>query len=46
MNVTRSDSGRVGTGRLVGKLVHYRVSIFGRCIAYSASVTGTFYLTF
>jgi hypothetical protein len=46
VHVTRSDTGATGTGRLVGKLVHYRVSIFGRCIAYSASVTGTFYLTF
>jgi hypothetical protein len=40
-NVTRSDSGRVGTGTFQATLTHYRVSIFGTCITYSATVSGT-----
>ena len=47
VRVTRSDrAGAIGTGRLVGKLVHYRIMVFGNCIAYSASAKGTFYLNF
>lgn len=45
-NVTRSDNGKVGSGLLVGRLVHYRVSILGRCVAYSASASGTITLSF
>jgi hypothetical protein len=35
-----------GSGTFVGTLTHYRTSIFGRCITYSASVTGSVTLTF
>jgi hypothetical protein len=38
-NVTTSTSSG-GTGSFSVTLTHYRVSIFGRCIAYSASVVG------
>jgi hypothetical protein len=44
VKVRRSDTGAVGTGLLVGKLVHYRVSVFGQCIPYSATAQGTIYL--
>jgi hypothetical protein len=44
--VTRSDSPKVGTGWFIGKLIHFRVSIFGRCIPYSATATGTISLSF
>jgi hypothetical protein len=45
-NVLRTDTGRTGTGLLVGKLVHYRLRILGVCIAYSASARGTISLSF
>ncbi|MGZ5422762.1 MAG: hypothetical protein ACXWDF_11380 [Aeromicrobium sp.] len=44
--VTRSDSSVVGTGLFVGRLVHYRVSVFGNCIPYAATASGTISLTF
>jgi hypothetical protein len=34
-----------GSGSFLGTLTHYRTSIFGRCITYSASVTGSVTLT-
>ena len=46
INVRRSDTGAYGTGLLVGRLVHYRVSVFGNCIPYSATARGTIYLFF
>ncbi len=46
INVRRSDTGAVGTGLLVGRLVHYRASVFGNCIPYSATAQGTIYLYF
>jgi hypothetical protein len=45
-NVVRSDTEAVGTGLMVGKLVHYRTMIFGACVAYSASARGTISLDF
>jgi hypothetical protein len=44
--VTRSDTGAVGNGVMRAILVHYRVSILGRCIAYSATAEGTITLSF
>ncbi len=44
IKVRRSDTGAVGTGLLVGRLIHYRVSILGNCIPYSATARGTIYL--
>jgi hypothetical protein len=32
--------GGPGTGLFTGTLTHYRYSVFGRCITYSASVSG------
>ena len=46
VNVRRSDTGAIGTGLLIGRLVHYRVSILGNCIPYSATARGTIYLYF
>jgi hypothetical protein len=46
VDVVRSDTGAVGTGRLVGTLVHYRTSILGRCVNYSASANGKITLNF
>ena len=34
-----------GSGRFDVTLTHYRRSIFGRCVSYSASVRGTLSLT-
>jgi hypothetical protein len=34
-----------GTGTLVATLTHYRTKIFGHCVAYSASVSGSLSLT-
>jgi hypothetical protein len=45
-DVTRSDSAAVGTGILRAILIHYRVSILGHCIAYSATAEGTITLSF
>jgi hypothetical protein len=44
--VTRSDSTRKGTGSFSATLTHYRTSVFGRCVVYSASVEGTITLSF
>ena len=44
--VTRSDSNRTGTGSFSATLTHYRTSIFGRCVVYSASVRGVITLSF
>jgi hypothetical protein len=38
--------GGTGTGTFAGTLTHYRISVFGRCVTYSASVTGSVTLTF
>jgi hypothetical protein len=46
VEVTRSDSGATGAGRLKATLIHYRVEIFGTCVAYSASVSGSITLSF
>jgi hypothetical protein len=45
-NVTRSDSNREGTGSFNATLTHYRASVFGRCIVYSASVAGVITFSF
>ncbi|HSH21609.1 MAG TPA: hypothetical protein VK992_03200 [Candidatus Caenarcaniphilales bacterium] len=45
-SVSRSDSAAVGTGVFEATLVHHRAWFFGRCISYSASVTGTISLLF
>ena len=45
-NVTRSDSPRKGSGTFSATLTHYRVSVFGSCQVYSASVRGTINLSF
>ena len=44
--VTRSDSHRKGTGTFAATLTHYRTSVFGSCITYSARVSGTITLSF
>jgi hypothetical protein len=44
--VTRSDSATVGTGTFSATLTHYRASILGSCIVYSASVSGSIALSF
>lgn len=36
----------IGTGRFSAILTHYRHLVFGRCVSYAASVTGTLSLTF
>jgi hypothetical protein len=38
--------GGSGSGTFTATLTHYRYSIFGRCITYSASVAGTLTLSF
>jgi hypothetical protein len=45
-DVTRSDSGRIGTGSFVGTLIHYRTWVFGSCVTYSASASGRITLHF
>jgi hypothetical protein len=44
--VTRSDSNQTGTGSFNATLTHYRTSVFGRCIVYSASVAGVITFSF
>jgi hypothetical protein len=44
--VTRSDSHRKGTGSFSATLTHYRASVFGTCIVYSAGVEGAITLSF
>jgi hypothetical protein len=44
--VTRSDSHRKGTGTFTATLTHYRTSILGSCVVYSAGVSGTISLSF
>lgn len=44
--VTRSDSHRKGSGLFAATLTHYRTSVLGSCVAYSASVSGTITLSF
>lgn len=44
--VTRSDSSRRGKGSFSATLTHYRASVFGTCIVYSASVEGVITLSF
>ena len=34
-----------GTGAFAGTLTHYRAKIFGRCVIYSATITGSLTLT-
>jgi hypothetical protein len=38
--------GGTGTGTFNATLTHHRVSIFGTCVIYAATVTGTLSLTF
>jgi hypothetical protein len=45
-NVTRSDTGAVGTGAFDATLTHYRAWIWGRCVTYSATVSGVISLSF
>jgi hypothetical protein len=35
-----------GTGSFAGRLTHYRQSIFGTCVTYSATISGSMSLTF
>jgi hypothetical protein len=44
--VTRSDSNRRGKGSFTATLTHYRASVFGTCVVYSASVEGVITLSF
>jgi hypothetical protein len=39
--IRRSDAPGNGTGTFVAVLTHYRLSVFGQCVTYSATVTGT-----
>jgi len=38
--VTRSDTPRRGNGDFSATLTHYRISVLGACVVYSASVSG------
>jgi hypothetical protein len=38
--------GGTGTGSFSGALTHFRKRIFGRCVTYSATITGTLMLSF
>ena len=40
-----SSAARRGTGTLDATLTHYRTAIFGQCLTYSASVSGSLSLT-
>lgn len=40
-----SGAARRGTGTFTAMLTHYRTTIFGRCLTYSASVRGSLSLT-
>jgi hypothetical protein len=44
--VRRSDASGNGSGTFVATLTHYRQSILGQCITYSATVAGTITLQF
>jgi hypothetical protein len=44
--VTRSDAHRRGVGTFTATLTHYRTSILGSCVVYSASVNGVISLSF
>jgi hypothetical protein len=44
--VTRSDSRQRGKGTFVATLTHYRTSVLGSCVVYSASVNGVISLSF
>jgi nitrous oxidase accessory protein NosD len=43
--VSRSDSHRTGNGEFVATLTHYRISVLGACVVYSAGVAGTITLS-
>jgi hypothetical protein len=43
---TQVGSQATGTGVFSATLTHYQVSIFGRCVAYSASIAGSVTLSF
>jgi hypothetical protein len=40
------NGARSGTGSFGGTLTHYRRSIFGTCVSYSATISGSMSLTF
>jgi hypothetical protein len=44
--VTRSDSRRRSNGTFEATLTHYRTSVLGTCVVYSASVKGVIELSF
>ena len=44
--VRRSDTAALGSGEFQVTLVHHRAWLFGRCISYSASVSGSISLSF
>jgi hypothetical protein len=44
--VSRSDSNRRGKGAFTATLTHYRASVLGSCVVYSASVEGVINLAF
>ena len=45
-NVHRSDSAAIGAGTFQATLTHYRTRIFGECVSYFATVSGSIGLTF
>jgi len=46
VDVVRPGVIGAGTGTLTATLTHYRLWVFGRCITYSASASGSIALTF
>jgi hypothetical protein len=46
VNVTRSDRPIVGTAGFQAVLIHYRTSVFGSCLVYSARVSGVIDIRF
>jgi hypothetical protein len=38
-------SAGTGSGAFAGKLTHHRTKIFGHCVIYSATITGSLTLT-
>jgi hypothetical protein len=46
LNAVDTGASISGTGRLTVQLTHWRISLFGHCITYFATVSGTLDLTF
>ena len=45
-NVGQLGDSHIGTGNFFAHLTHYRTSIFGHCVIYGASISGTVSLNF